>query len=101
MIPAIGAITSSLGANLPPIGSTAPSGAAGSSSFGNILGKAIDSLQGTQATAATQAQQVAAGHANLSNAMVASNESLLSTQLVVALRNGAVSAIGQIMSTQF
>ena len=101
MIPAIGAIASSLGANLPPIGSTAPSGAAGSSSFGNILGNAIDSLQGTQATAATQAQQVATGHANLSNAMVASNESLLATQLVVALRNGAVSAIGQIMSTQF
>lgn len=99
MIPAISAITSSLGANLPPIGSSAPS--ASSSSFGQILGNAIDSLQGTQATAATQAQQVAAGQANLSDAMVASNESLLATQLVVALRNGAVSAINQVMSTQF
>lgn len=99
MVPAIGAITSSLGANLPPIGSSTPS--ASSSSFGQILGNAIDSLQGTQATAATQAQQVAAGQANLSDAMVASNESLLATQLVVALRNGAVSAINQVMSTQF
>ncbi|WP_298210231.1 flagellar hook-basal body complex protein FliE [Ferrimicrobium sp.] len=101
MIPAIGAITSSLGANLPPIGSTAPSAGAGSSSFGQILGNAVDSLQSTQATAATQAQQVATGQANLSDAMVASNESLLATQLVVALRNGAVSAINQVMSTQF
>ncbi|MCL5974090.1 MAG: flagellar hook-basal body complex protein FliE [Ferrimicrobium sp.] len=101
MIPAIGAISSSFGATLPPIGSSTPSASTGTSSFGQILGKAIDSLQGTQATAATQAQQVATGQANLSNAMVASSESLLATQLVVALRNGAVSAINQVMSTQF
>ena len=98
MIPPISAISSH---SIPSIGSIAPSSSPAGGSFGQVLGNAIDSLSGVQSQAATQAQHVATGQANLGNAMVASTESLLATQLVVAVRNGAVAAVNQVMSTQF
>jgi len=90
-------------APIPPIASSPlPLGAGATpEGFGQILGNAIDSLQQTQGQAVAQADQVATGQANLGDAMVASTESLLATQLVVALRNGFVGALDQVMSTQF
>lgn len=90
-------------APIPPIGATLQPLGAGATpeGFGQILGNAIDALQRTQGQAVTQADQVATGQANLGDAMVASTESLLATQLVVALRNGFVGALDQVMSTQF
>ena len=98
MIPAIPPLSASAALPAPLVQS---SGGTAASGFGQLLGQAIDSLQGVQTSASTQAQQVASGSANLGNAMVASTESLLTTQLAVALRNGAVGAVNQIMSTQF
>jgi flagellar hook-basal body complex protein FliE len=96
---------------IPPISSSFPSiaavapAASGASTagtgFGQILGQAIDSLQGVQSNSLSQAQQVATGQANLGDAMVASTESLLATQLAVAVRNGFVQSLDQVMSTQF
>lgn len=88
-IPAIATTPTPIG------GTTTPEG------FGQLLGNAIDALQQTQGQAVSQANQVATGQANLGTAMVASTESLLATQLVVALRNGFVGALDQVMSTQF
>ncbi|MHB8189179.1 MAG: flagellar hook-basal body complex protein FliE [Ferrimicrobium sp.] len=100
MIPPIASITSSLASAAPSAvsASAAPSANGG---FGQLLGQAVNSLQATQTNAAAQAQQVATGQANLGNAMVASNQELLATQFAVALRNGFVSALDQVMSTQF
>jgi|GEM_PF-5422534 flagellar hook-basal body complex protein FliE len=98
MIPAIPPISSAL-AQAAPGASAAPNAQVGG--FAQVLGSVIDQLASTQASANAQAQGVATGQANISDAMVASTESLLTTELAVAVRNGVVGAVTQIMSTQF
>ncbi|ACU53105.1 flagellar hook-basal body complex protein FliE [Acidimicrobium ferrooxidans DSM 10331] len=98
MIPPIAPLSSALSAAAPGAAGASTQGASG---FAQVLGSVIDQIQSTQATANTQAQGVASGQASISNAMVASTESLLTTELAVQVRNGVVGAIDQVMSTQF
>ena len=74
------------------------SGADGTSGFGDMVGKAINSLQSTQANADNLATQAATGQLqDVQQYMVASTEASLSTQLTVAVRNKAVDAFNEIM----
>jgi len=77
----------------------AVSGADGSGNgFGDMVGKAINSLQSTQANADNLATQAATGQLqDVQQYMVASTEASLSTQLTVAVRNKAVDAFNEIM----
>ncbi len=105
MIPAIGSIpsVSTQIANINPTsaaGSSAATGAAGTS-FGNMLASAVDALQNVQQTSNAAATGVAAGTGSIGNAMIAASQASLDTQIAVALRNGVVSSISQIMATQF
>ena len=70
----------------------------GSSSFGNILAGAIDNLSSVQNQASQQALLVSTGQANLGDAMIASQQSSLDTQLATAIKSSAVTAFNQIMS---
>ncbi|MDA8026339.1 MAG: flagellar hook-basal body complex protein FliE [Actinomycetota bacterium] len=70
----------------------------GSSSFGNMLAGAIDSLSSAQNQASQQALLVSTGQANLGDAMIASQQSSLDTQLATAIKSSAVTAFNQIMS---
>ena len=99
-VPAIGAIPAIN--QISATSATPATGAATSgsnASFGDILAQAIDGMQGAQASAQSQATQVAAGSGNLSDAMIASSEALLQTQLFVSVRNAATSALNQVLST--
>jgi len=104
MIPAIPSI--------PPIGSaTAPAGIGGSdnvggatdaggSSFSNVLGNALDSLNSTQQTATDLSLQAATGQASIADMTVASTQADLEVQLVTAIRDKAVDAFNTIMGMQ-
>jgi flagellar hook-basal body complex protein FliE len=66
--------------------------------FGDVVGKAINSLQATQANADNLASQAATGQLqDVQQYMVASTEASLSTELTVAVRNKAVDAFNEIM----
>ena len=98
-IPAIPPISPAL-AITPPVAPSAAQGAsaAGSSSFANILGNAIDQLQGVTDNAQSLALAGAAGEANIANVTVASTEAELAVQLVTTTRDKAVNAFNSIMS---
>lgn len=74
----------------------APSGAGGS--FQNILGEAIDSLNGITNNATTVSLNAAAGTATVADATVASNVATFDTQLASALASRAVSSLNSIMN---
>ena len=102
MIPAIPAI--------PPIGaagatSAAPVGAsgaagAGASSFSDVLGNALSSLDATQQTATNLSLQAATGNASIADVTVASTQADLETQLITSVRDKAVTAFNSIMNMQ-
>ncbi len=108
MIPAIGSIPaiSTQITNLNPttptstVGSSAAAGSTGAS-FGNMLANAVDALQNAQQASNVAATGVAAGTGSIGDAMIAASQASLDTQVAVALRNGVVSSISQIMATQF
>ena len=86
-----------------PAGDTAPAtataGAAGTQSFGQVMTKAVDSLQGAQAKADRLAVSASTGDlTNVHDYMIASTEASLATELTVAVRNKAVEAFNQIMN---
>lgn len=83
-----------------PSAVTAASSASGSS-FGDLLAKAVDSLQNTQVTSQSQALAVASGTGNVTDATVAASQASLETQLAVTLRNAVTGAVNQIMATPF
>ena len=123
MIPAIPAIPSvgsavSAGATQAASGSSAAgaAGAAGASpaagaapgatsgtaptSFSDVLGNAIDSLDASQQSATNLSLQAASGNANIADVTVASTEADLETQLVTSVRDKAVDAFNSIMDMQ-
>jgi flagellar hook-basal body complex protein FliE len=83
-----------------PAGDTAAAtGAAGTQSFGQVMTKALDSLQGAQAKADHLAVSAATGDlTNVHDYMIAATEASLATQLTVAVRNKAVEAFNQIIN---
>ncbi|HET6873195.1 MAG TPA: flagellar hook-basal body complex protein FliE [Acidimicrobiales bacterium] len=83
------------------IGATgSPAGASGSNSFGNVITNAIDSVNQVQASASTQAAQVAAGQGNVADALIASTQASLATQVTTAVTNKAIEAFTQVMNMQ-
>jgi flagellar hook-basal body complex protein FliE len=79
---------------------TAATGAPTSGSFENILGQAIDSLNGSTNNATTLSLDAAAGNASVADATVASTEADLDTQLASAVTDKAVTAFNTIMDMQ-
>ena len=78
----------------------APTGATGTS-FANVLGQGLDSLQSTQGTADNLSVQAATGTlTNAHDLMIATTQAQLATQLTVALRNKAVDAFNEVMRMQ-
>jgi flagellar hook-basal body complex protein FliE len=101
-IPSIGAAESSgaaqaIGSGLSAGGAT---DAASSGSFANMLGQAIDSLNGATNNASTLGLDAASGTASVADATVASTEADLDTQLASALTDKAVTALNTIMNMQ-
>ncbi|MBW4078109.1 MAG: flagellar hook-basal body complex protein FliE [Acidobacteria bacterium] len=72
--------------------------AAGSGSFQNILGQAIDALNGTTNNATNVSLQAAAGTASVADATIATTEADLATQLASGVTSKAVTALNSIMN---
>ena len=114
MIPAIPSIGSAIAAGASQA-ATATSGAAASgaatsgtgaaaattgtpsSSFSDVLGNAIDSLDSSQQAATNMSLQAATGNASIADVTVASTNADLETQLVTSVRDKAVEAFNSIM----
>ena len=68
------------------------------SDFAGILATSLDQLQSTQSKADNLATQAATGDLqDVHDYMIASNEASLATQMVVTIKNQAVSAFNEIM----
>ena len=114
MIPAIPSISSAItagasqaatatsgaasGAAAPGTASAQAAAGASSTSFSNVLGTAIDSLDSSQQAATNLSLQAASGNASIADVTVASTEADLETQLVTAVRDKAVTAFNSIMN---
>jgi len=71
------------------------------SDFAGILATSLDQLQSTQSKADNLATQAATGDLqDVHDYMIASNEASLATEMVVAIKNQAVSAFNEIMRMQ-
>jgi flagellar hook-basal body complex protein FliE len=71
------------------------------SDFAGILATSLDQLQSTQSKADNLATQAATGDLqDVHDYMIASNEASLATEMVVAIKNQAVSAFTEIMRMQ-
>lgn len=77
-----------------------PSTDTSGSSFSDLLGNAIDSLNGAQQNATDLSLQAASGQASIADVTVASTEADLETQLVTAVRDKAVTSFNTIMDMQ-
>ena len=113
MIPVIPSIGSSIAAGASQAASAASGAASGaaaseagaaeattgtsSSSFSDVLGNAIDSLDSSQQAATNLSLQAATGNASIADVTVASTNADLETQLVTAVRDKAVDAFNSIM----
>ena len=99
-IPAIPPISAAID-GMPAAGT---SGALGSpdaaGSFQNLLGQAIDSLNGVTNNATNLSLQAVAGTASVVDATVASMVATLDTQLAAALASRAVTSLNTIMNMQ-
>jgi flagellar hook-basal body complex protein FliE len=86
-----------------PSGVGSPTAAQSSSGadFASVLASSLDQLQGTQSKADGLATQAATGDLqDVHDYMIASNEASLATQMVVSIKNQAVSAFNEIMRMQ-
>lgn len=102
-IPAIPSISASVPGGTPALGASggvSTPGAATSGSFQNILGQAIDSLNGVTNNATNLSLQAVAGNASVADATVASIVATLDTQLAGALASRAVTSLNTIMNMQ-
>ncbi len=95
---------------IPPISAIAPlssstgtaaTSAAGGSGFSSSLGHALDQVQQTQNTASQTEAAAAAGQGSASDALIASTQASLDTQITVALTTKAVAAFNDVMNLQF
>jgi flagellar hook-basal body complex protein FliE len=102
-IPSIGAAESAGGAQAAASsvgGAGAAADATSSGSFENMLGQAIDSLNGASNNATNLSLEAAAGNTSVADATVASTEADLDTQLASALTDKAVTSLNTIMTMQ-
>jgi flagellar hook-basal body complex protein FliE len=113
VIPVIPSISSAIAAGSSQVASAASGAASGaaasgtgaaeaatgtsSSSFSDVLGNAIDSLDSSQQAATNLSLQAATGNASIADVTVASTNADLETQLVTAVRDKAVDAFNSIM----
>lgn len=98
-IPTIGSTGALVGTT--PIPATTGAGiGANSVSFQNVLGQAIDSLNGITNNASSLSLKAAAGKANVVDATVATTEAELATQLTSAIVSKAVVSLNTIMNMQ-
>jgi flagellar hook-basal body complex protein FliE len=89
-----------VGASTGITGATAATGtqASSGSSFASALASSLDQLQASQSNADQLATQAATGDLkDVHDYMIASNEAALATQMVVTIKNQAVSAFNEIM----
>ena len=108
MIPPIGSLPSVATSGAAGVtgtgGASSVAGASGASgggsSFGNVITDALNSVQQTQATASSKAAEVAAGQGSIADAMVASSEASMATQVTTAITNKAIDAFTSIMNMQ-
>jgi flagellar hook-basal body complex protein FliE len=102
-IPSVGSAVSAGATQAAPsataAGTTTSSGTT-PTSFSDVLGNAIDSLDASQQSASNLSLQAAAGDANIADVTVASTEADLETQLVTSVRDKAVDAFNTIMDMQ-
>jgi flagellar hook-basal body complex protein FliE len=102
---------SNIAANLPtaPTTPAAPATPAGlgsvsgtdGSGFGDVLAKAVDNLDATQAKSDNLAVKAATGNlTDVHDYTIASTEATLATELTVAVRNKAVESFNAIMGMQ-
>ena len=75
-----------------------PAAGVAGGSFQNILGQAIDSLNGVTNNATSVSLDAAAGTATVADATVASSVATFDTQLASALVSRAVSSLNSIMN---
>jgi len=113
VIPAIPSIGSAIAAGTSQAASAASGAASGAAatgtgaasattgtsptSFSDVLGNAIDSLDSSQQAATNLSLQAATGNASIADVTVASTDADLETQLVTAVRDKAVAAFNSIM----
>ena len=104
-IPSVGSAVSAGAAQAAPSATAASTTAPASSgtaptSFSDVLGNALDSLDASQQSATNLSLQAASGNANIADVTVASTEADLETQLVTSVRDKAVDAFNSIMDMQ-
>jgi len=100
-IPSIASSIALASAQAPGAGATSGVGAVnatGTGSFQNILGQAIDALNGTTNNATNLSLQAAAGTASVADATIATTEADLATQLASGVTSKAVTALNSIMN---
>jgi flagellar hook-basal body complex protein FliE len=90
-----------LGASVPSASSPAAAGSGDSGSFGSALSGAISSLENTQATATTDAQQVATGQStDPTQAIAAVENASLSMDFASQIRNSIDTTATTLFQTQ-
>ncbi|RBY78115.1 flagellar hook-basal body complex protein FliE [Blastococcus sp. TF02-09] len=91
-----------MGASVPALtgvsSTSAPGAVSDSSGFAGILASSFDQLAATQAKSDGLAAQAATGDLkDVHDYMIARNEASLATEMVVGIKNAAVSAFNEIM----
>lgn len=98
-IPPIPSVSSAVaGAAASNVANAPVSSVAASGSFNNILGQAVDALNGVTNNATSISLEAAAGQATVADATVASSIANLDTQLASALTSRAVNSLNSIMN---
>lgn len=98
-VPGIGAAMGAGGvAGIENAAAAAGAPAAGGDAFSSILASSFDQLRATQVHADGLAAQAATGDLkDVHDYMIARNEASLATEMVVSMKNAAVSAFNEIM----
>jgi flagellar hook-basal body complex protein FliE len=78
----------------------AASGSSGGSTFAGALGKALESVQGSQEAADTAVQGMVTGNADPTEAVMARERARLSMQLAGQVRTKAIEAFQDVFHTQ-
>ena len=94
-VPPIGSFTPPVA---PPLSAAKSQPASPAGTFGDLVAKGLEQVEGTQAQADAVAVQAASGElTDVHDLMIASTQAGLATELTVALRNKAVEAFNDIM----
>jgi len=102
-IGAISAAATAAASNItPPVPATPPEGVQeAGTNFGDLISKALDSVQSAQTNSDSLAAKAATGDlTDVHDYMIASTQASLATELTVAVRNKAVEAFNEIMRMQ-